>query len=69
MKLVKGWQNFWKWHSTQAMAVAALFPILWENLPSDLKSWVPDTWMPWVVAAVLIGGLLGRLRDQGLDND
>lgn len=64
MKLVANWKEAWKWHSTQAMVFAATLPFLWDQFPPELKALIPAQWMPYVTAAVLIGGVLGRLRDQ-----
>lgn len=67
MKLVSDWRKVWKWHSTQAMALAAVLPIAWDQLPHDLKQVIPDDWMPWIAGGVLVAGIVGRLRDQGDD--
>lgn len=64
MKLVSDWKDFWKWHSTHAMAIAAAIPIAWEQLPPDLKSAIPDDWMPWIASGILLAGIVGRLRNQ-----
>ncbi len=64
MKLVSNWKDAWKWHSTQAMVFAASLPFIWAEVPEDVKMFIPPGWMPYITAAVLIGGLLGRLRDQ-----
>lgn len=64
MRLVKNWKDAWKWHSTQAMTVAAAIPIVWAQLPTDLKQSIPDAWMPWIAGGVLVAGIIGRLRDQ-----
>lgn len=65
MKMVSNWRQCWRWHSTQIMTAAAMFPLIWETLPTDVKAFIPDSWMPWVVAVMLVGGIIGRLRDQG----
>lgn len=64
MKLVEGAKNAWKWHSAQALAALTLMPIVWMELPSDIKSLIPDGWTPYVVSVVALGGLIGRLRSQ-----
>ena len=64
MKLVSDWKQAWKWHSMQAMAIAASLPIVWAQLPPDLKNAIPDAWMPWVAGGILLAGIIGRLRDQ-----
>lgn len=64
MKPVDNWKQAWRWHSTQALAVLALAPLVWEVLPPELIALIPEGWMPWVLTAVALGGLVGRLRDQ-----
>lgn len=63
-KLVEGAKSAWKWHSAQALGVLALTPIVWMELPADIKSRIPDEWTPYVVSVVALGGLIGRLRSQ-----
>lgn len=64
MKLVSDAKDFWKWHSTHLVTIAAAFPLVWTELPEDIKAWIPPEWMPWVTVAILIGALVGRVRDQ-----
>ncbi|AGH16003.1 holin [Dunaliella viridis virus SI2] len=65
MKLVSNWRSFWRWHSTHAMLVLAALPFVWAELPHDLKSSIPESWLPWVAGGVFIAGIVGRLRNQG----
>ena len=65
MKLVSDWRKAWKWHSTQLLAVIAALPIVWMQLPPDVKDMVPESWMPYVVTVIAAGAIVGRLRDQG----
>ena len=64
MKLVEGAKNAWKWHSAQALAALTLLPVVWIELPADIKAMVPAGWEPIIVSAVAFGGLVGRLRSQ-----
>ena len=64
MKLVSNWREAWKWHSTQLMAVVAAAPMVWASLPADIKSAVPDSWMPWLIGVMAVGAIVGRVRDQ-----
>ena len=65
MKLVKDARKAWRWFSVQAMAALALLPIIWMQLPPDAQAMVPDAWRPWIMVAVAIGGIAGRLIKQG----
>lgn len=64
MKLVSDWRKAWKWHSTQLLAVIAALPIVWMQLPPDVKDMVPESWMPYIVTFIAAGAIVGRLRDQ-----
>lgn len=64
MKLVPDWKEAHKWISVQAFTILAAMPLVWMTLPPDIKSMLPEAWQPWVLTAVAIGGLLGRLKDQ-----
>lgn len=64
MKLVDDAKDFWKWYSTWAMSLAAAIPFAWQEAPQDIKDKIPEEWMPWIVAAVLVAGLVGRVKKQ-----
>ncbi|MFE3838718.1 hypothetical protein [Pseudogemmobacter sonorensis] len=65
MRLIPDWRRAWRYHSTQSMAVLAVLPLVWIEIPPDLKSHIPGALMPWILSAVALAGILGRLRDQG----
>lgn len=65
MRMVSDARRAWRWHSTQVLAALAVVPVVWVELPPDLKDYIPEEWRPWIMAAVAIGGIVGRLRDQG----
>lgn len=64
MRLVEDWRSAWKWFSVQALAIIALLPVVWPSLPPQVTGWVPETWRPWIVVLIAIGGIAGRLIDQ-----
>lgn len=65
MKLVHNWKRAWSWVSMQAMAIIVLVPMLWAELPVEIKVYIPDEWMPKVLAGVALLAMIGRLVDQG----
>ena len=65
MKLVPNVKSAWKWFSTQALTALMALPLVWITLPPDVQEWLPEAWRPWVLSAVALGGLLGRMVDQG----
>jgi len=67
MKMVKNAAQAWRWFSVQALAALALLPIVWVQLPHDVQAMMPEAWRPWVMVALAIGGIAGRLIKQGDD--
>lgn len=68
MKLVNDARRAWQWFSVQALAVLALVPVIWAELPVEAQALVPAEWRPWVLAGVAMAGLVGRLIKQGQDD-
>ena len=67
MRLVENWKQAWKWFSMWAFVVIGTIPVVWMNLPADVKALMPDSWNKWVfvsiTAAAVLGGV-GRVVDQ-----
>lgn len=64
MKLVDNARDFWRWHSTWAIAILAALPMVWAELPDDVKAMIPPDWRPWVALALGVAGIALRLRKQ-----
>lgn len=64
MKLVEDWKQAWKWFSVQALAALVILPTVWAALPADAKAFLPDGAEPWILAALALAGVVGRLIDQ-----
>lgn len=64
MKFVPDWRSAWRWFSVQALAIVAILPLVWAGIPSDAKSWVPESWHIWIFVIIGAGGIIGRLIDQ-----
>jgi hypothetical protein len=64
MTFVANWKDAWKWFSIQALFVIAMLPLVWAALPADAKALLPNGWEPWVLFALAISGIVGRLIDQ-----
>lgn len=65
MKLVPDWKEAWRWHSTRAFAALAALPLVWSQLPPDVTDMLPEAYEPAVLAVLALGGLVGRMKDQG----
>lgn len=64
MKLIPDWREAWKWFSVQAFAIIIALPMIWGTLPADVKAYLPEEWRPWVMVALAVAGILGRIIDQ-----
>lgn len=67
MKLVPEWRDAWRMHSMQIFAALAFVPMIWDELPLEVKDLIPEAWRPYVVAVVALAGMILRLRDQRAD--
>jgi len=64
MKLVEDWKAVWRWLSVQFGALVVLLPVAWATLPDETKAIIPESWLPWIVGAVGVCVVVGRLVDQ-----
>jgi uncharacterized membrane protein len=64
MKLIEDWKQAWTWFSVHALAILAILPMVWLNLPADVKTYIPTKYGLIVVMLVAIGGIAGRVIDQ-----
>jgi len=65
MKLVPEWRVAWRWFSVQLAAVLAALPMVWPQLPADVKAYIPPEWHPWIVSGMALAIIAGRLVPQG----
>lgn len=65
MKFVADWQRAWRWNSVHAMTAAIALQGAWAAIPDDLKQHIPAAMVNGVTIALLVLGIIGRLRDQG----
>ena len=64
MELIYNWREAWRMFSVQALTVLAALPLIWPIIPAEVQAWLPETYRPWVLVAIAIGGIAGRLIDQ-----
>lgn len=65
MKLIPEWRKSWRMFSMQALAFVAALPLLWYELPPEVKAMIPDDWHPFILTGIAVAGMIGRLVDQG----
>lgn len=64
MRLVDNARNAWRWFSVQALAALGVIPVVWYALPPESQDLIPEAVRPWVLTAVALAGLSGRLVKQ-----
>lgn len=64
MKLIPNWRDAWKWFSVQFLTVVGLLPLIWKELPDDVKAFLPEGYGPWVLLLLAAAGVFGRIVDQ-----
>ncbi|MBX3605381.1 MAG: hypothetical protein KF788_08920 [Piscinibacter sp.] len=64
MKLIPNWRRAWRMLSVQAMTAAGVLQVAWETQPDAIRAVVPEGWVPWITAGVLLFGIAGRLVQQ-----
>ena len=64
MRIVSDWRNVWKYYSTQALVLIAALPIVWMEIPADVKAMVPSEWHGWIVSGIALAGAASRLIKQ-----
>jgi len=64
MTLIPNWRRAWRWFSVQALAILAVLPMVWLQLPPDIKAYIPPAWGWAVFVTIAFGGIIGRLVDQ-----
>lgn len=62
--VIENWRKWWQLFSVQALAVAGAIPLIWSQLPDDLKANIPATWMGGISAVVAVCGIIGRMVKQ-----
>jgi len=64
MKLIPNWKDTWRFYSTWMAAAITAFPFAWQNLPDDIKTYVPEDAEPYIMAGMFVALLIGRVIDQ-----
>ena len=69
LKLVKNWRKSWRWLSVQLQGLSAALTATWLALPPDMQSAIRADYALAVALTLAVAGLLGRLVDQGPEDD
>lgn len=64
MKLITEWRRAWRMFSVQLMTAAAVLQVAWTEHPEIIRAVVPDAWVPYITAGLLVLGIAGRLIKQ-----
>jgi hypothetical protein len=66
VKLIPQWRRWWRMNSVQVFALIAALPVIWSQLPDDVKAMIPPDWQAGIIVALGLVGAILRLRDQGI---
>lgn len=64
MKLVDNAKNAWKWFSVQALAISGAMPLVWLNIPDEMRNTIPPDYVMLATCVMAVLGLIGRVVDQ-----
>ena len=69
VKLVKNWRKSWRWLSVQMQGLSAALTATWLALPPDMQATIRADYALAVALTLAVAGLLGRLVDQGPEDN
>ncbi|PWC14440.1 hypothetical protein B4923_04785 [Brenneria roseae subsp. americana] len=64
MQLIEEWKQLWRWFSVHALILAGAIPVVWAELPDEMKASLPAGVMGTVTALVAVCGVVGRVVKQ-----
>lgn len=64
MKLIPNARKALRMYSVQILVAIAALPALWEAVPLEVKAMIPLPWLPWIMTALAVAGVVARLIDQ-----
>ena len=64
MTMVEDWKSAWRWFSVRTLAAIAVLPLVWPMMAAGVRALLPVAYRAWVLAALALGGIAGRLIDQ-----
>ena len=64
MRLVEGWRQAWRWYSVHFFTLLAALPIVWMEIPEDVKALIPAEYTPWILTSLALAGAVSRLVRQ-----
>lgn len=67
MKLREDWNNFYKFISVRAIALAAAVQVTWPMIPQDMKSSLPTNLVTYLTVGLLALSVYGVMTKQNFD--
>lgn len=64
MKLIDNAPQLWKMWSVRIMAAMAVGASVWDQIPPDVKSLIPQNWLPYIVSGASVLGIIARAVKQ-----
>lgn len=69
IRLVKGWNKAWRWLSMHFLMLIGGINAGWAMVPDDMRAAVDIRTLSWITIALALGGAIGRVIDQGGDDE
>lgn len=64
MRINPNWRETLRHNSTRALAAIAVLPVVWMELPPDIKDMLPPEWRPWIFIGLGAAGIVGKVTLQ-----
>lgn len=64
MKRIARWRDAFKWNSMRVLALIATLPVLWEQVPYEVKALIPAQYNPWIITTMALIGMYVRNTKQ-----
>lgn len=64
MQLIPQWRQSLRLYSVRVLLAIAALPAAWATVPDEVKALIPLPWMPWILTALAVAGVIARLVDQ-----
>lgn len=64
MTKIAKWRDTFRWNSMRVLALIATLPVLWEQVPYEVKALIPAQCNPWIITGMALIGMYVRNTKQ-----
>lgn len=62
--LIPNAADWWKLWSVRIFAAVGLLPVIWQQIPDDIKASLPPSLIYWTTSALAVAGIVARVIQQ-----